>query len=91
MPLDLHMELLVVKAPLRSYLLPFSSLRTLLASEDLANSLGKFAVLGGSIVGIRNFNVLEFKFTGGPAWTFPPIHICLFFSKLVKASHSPSE
>ena len=26
-----------------------------------------------------------------PPWTFPPLHICLFLSKLVKASHSPTE
>ena len=38
-----------------------------------------------------DFNVLEFKFTGAPPWTFPSAHICLFLSKFVKASHSPSE
>ena len=38
-----------------------------------------------------DFNVLEFKFTGAPPWTFPPVRICLFLSKLVKTSHSLSE
>ena len=41
--------------------------------------------------GIVDFNVLEFKFTGIPPWTFPPVHICLFLSEVVKASHLPSE
>ena len=38
-----------------------------------------------------DFNVLEFIFAGAPPWTFPPLRICLFLSKLVKTSHFPSE
>ena len=38
-----------------------------------------------------DFNVLEFKFTGAFPWTFPSVRICLFLSKMVKPSHSPSE
>ena len=83
-----------MKALLRSYLLPSSSLRSLLAFEDLANSSRKFALLVHPRLldaGIVDFNVLELKFTGDPPWTFPPVRICLFLSKLVKLSHSPSE
>ena len=42
-------------------------------------------------VGIVEFNILEFIFMGDPPWTSPPVHICLFLWKLVKASHFPSE
>ena len=84
LPLDLHRELLAVKA-----LLPSSPLRSLLASEDLANSSWKFALL--VFPRSLDFNVLEFKFTGSPPWTFSSVLICLFLSKLVKASHSISE
>ena len=38
-----------------------------------------------------DFKVLESKFAGAPPWTFPPVRICLFLSKVVKASHSPSK
>ena len=38
-----------------------------------------------------DFNVLEFKFTGAPPWTFSSVRICLFLLKLVKASSSTSE
>ena len=38
-----------------------------------------------------NFNILEFKFTGIPPWTFPTVHICLFLVKLVKATYCSSE
>ena len=40
LPIDLHKELLGVNALLRPYLLPSSPLRSLLVSEDLANSHG---------------------------------------------------
>ena len=42
-------------------------------------------------VAIVDFNILEFIFAGAPPWTFPPVHICLFMSKMVKASHFLSE
>ena len=45
LPLDLRRKLLALKALLRPYLLPFSSLRFLFASEDLANFPWKFALL----------------------------------------------
>ena len=83
-----------MKALLRPYLLPSSPLRSLLASEDLASSSWKFALLVHPKLldaGIMDFNVLGFKFTGVPPWTSPPLRICLFLSKLVKASYSPSE
>ena len=38
-----------------------------------------------------DFNVLEFKFMCTPPWALLSVRICLFLSKLVKASHSPSE
>ena len=42
--------------------------------------------------GTLNFNVREFKFTGAPPWFFSPVRTpCVFLSKLVEASHSPSE
>ena len=83
LPQDLYKEFLVVKALLRSYFLPFSPLQFLLASEDLDNSSWKFALLVHPRLlgeGIVDFNVLEFKFTGVPPWTFPSFPICLFLS-----------
>ena len=38
-----------------------------------------------------DFNILEFKFAGALPWTFPPIRICLFLSKVVKTFHFSSE
>ena len=38
-----------------------------------------------------DFKFLEFKFADVPPWNFPPVRICLFLSKLVIASHSPSK
>ena len=60
--LDLHSESLAMKALLHPYLLPSSPLCSLLASEDLANSSKKFALLvhpGLLDVGIMCFNDLE--------------------------------
>ena len=88
--LDLHRVSLAVKSLLRPFRLPFSPLRSLLSSEDLASSSWKFDLLVHtrlSDAGIVDFNVLEFKFTGTPPWTFPRVRICLFLSKLVKSSH----
>ena len=45
LPLDLHRELLAVKAFLCPYLLPFSNLRYSLVSDDMANSSWKFVHL----------------------------------------------
>ena len=45
LPLDLHRELLAMKALLRPYLFPFSPLQSLLASENLTSSSLKFALL----------------------------------------------
>ena len=90
--LDFCRELLALKALPHPNLLPSSSLWSLLASEDLANSSWKFAL---SIhprlldAGIIELNYLEFKFMGTPPWTFPCVCICLFLLKLVKVSHSP--
>ena len=42
-------------------------------------------------VGIVDFNGLDFKFTGTHPWTFPPVRIYLFLSKLVQTFHFPSE
>ena len=92
LPLNLYRESLAVKALLRPYLLPSSPLRSFLASEDLTSSSWKFALMVHLRLldaGIVDFNVLEFKFTGAPPWTFPSVRICLFLSKLVKAFHSP--
>ena len=44
LPLNLHRELLVVKALICPYFLSSSHLRSLLASEDPANFLWKFAI-----------------------------------------------
>ena len=87
LPLDLHKELLAVRALLRPYLLPSSPLRSFLASEDLASSSWKFALLVYPRLldaDIVDFNVLRFKFTVSPPWAFLPARICLFLSKLVK-------
>ena len=78
LPLDLHRESLAVKALLRPYFLPSSPLRSLLASEDLASSSWKLALLVHprlSDAGIVGFNILEFKLAGAPPWTFPPVRI----------------
>ena len=94
LPLVLHRESLAVKALLRPYFFPSSPLLSLLASKDLASSSWKFALLVHPRLfdaGIVDFNILEFKFAGAPPWTFPPICICLFLSKMVKATHFPSE
>ena len=88
------MESLAVKALLRLYFLPSSPLLSLLASEVLAISSWKFALLVQPRLweeDIVYFNVLEFKFAGAPHWTFPSVRICLFLSKLVKANNFPSE
>ena len=64
LPLDLHRELLAVKDLLRSYLLPSSPLRSLLASEDLASSSWKFPLLVHPQLldaGVVDFNILELK------------------------------
>ena len=45
LPLDLHRESLAVQALLRSYFLPSSPFRSLLASEDLASSSWESALL----------------------------------------------
>ena len=69
MPLDLHREWLAVKALDRPYFHPSSPLRSLLDSEDVANSSWKFAVLvhprflDAIIV---YFNVLELILEGAP-------------------------
>ena len=66
----------------------------MLASEDLASSFSKFALLFHPRLldsGIVDFNILEFKFAGAHPWTFPPVPICLFLLKLVKAFRFPSE
>ena len=58
----LHRISLAVKALLRAYFLPSSPLRSLLASEDLASSSWKFALLVLPLLldaGIVDFNVLE--------------------------------
>ena len=92
--LDLHRELLAAKALICPYFLPSSPLRFLLASEDLTSSSWKFALLVHHRLldaGIVDFNILQFKFAGAPLWTFPPVRIFLLLSKLVKASHFPSE
>ena len=34
------------------------------------------------------FKIFKFKFTSASPWTFPSVCIHLFFSKLIKASHS---
>ena len=86
--LDLHRELLAVKALLRPYFLLSSPLRWLLVSEDLASSSWKFALLLDA--GIVDLKILEFQFAGALPWTFPPVRIRLFLSKLVKASHFPT-
>ena len=76
------------------YFLPSSPLHSLLASENLASSSWKFVLLVHPRLvdaGIMDFNILELKFEGAPPWTFPPVCICLFLLKLVKASNFPSE
>ena len=88
--------MLAAKVLFRHYLLPSSSLWSLLASENLANNSWKFSVLVYSQLldaGIVNFNVLEFKFTGALLWTFLPARIFffLFLSNVVESSHFPSE
>ena len=40
---------------------------------------------------LLDFTILKFKFMDAFHWTFLSFSICLFLSKLVKASHSPSE
>ena len=85
LPLDLHRESLAVKALLRPYFLPSSPLRSLLASEDLASSSWKFALLVHPRLvdtGIVDLHIVEFQFAGALPRTFPPVRICLFLSKL---------
>ena len=69
LPLDLHRESLAVKVLLCPNFVPSSPLQSLLTSEDLASSIGKFALLFRPRLldaGIVNINVLEVKFEGAP-------------------------
>ena len=61
MSLDLRWELLALNAFLRTYLLPPSSLRSLLNSEDLASSSWKFSLLVHLEVQIHGWLSLNFS------------------------------